>query len=247
MHTRTIQGIIIHRAHGREADRIVTFLTRQGKLSAVAVSARKLTSRKTGILELFNEVRLILRETSNLPIIQEVELVATDAKLRKNLDGLDRVFWAAQLLTRLTHDNEATGELYDALRFYLRHLDRLSAVIEFELQLLRHLGWSPEVERCVVCREPLQPDSIVWCHGHGGVTHGSCRDTHSHEPISVNALKLLRFLLRHGVSRTVVRFDPSLQAEVEGLLERYLQVMSDQPELIRMKWTELEHDEQTPV
>lgn len=234
MRTHTTQGIIIHRAAGRDADRIITLLTREGTRAVVAVSARKLTSRKTGSLELFNEVNVILRETNHLPIIEEVEMLRGQPDLRENLEGLERAFWAAQLVVRLVREEEATADLYLAFGRYLGDLGRLSAVIEFELELLGHLGWSPEVEHCVVCRKSLLPDTHVWCHGHGGVTHPGCRDEHAHEPISVDGLKLLRFLIRQGGSHTTLRFPERIQAEVEGILERYLQVMADQPELKRM-------------
>jgi len=57
------EGIILKRINFSEADKILTIFTkRHGKVRAIAKGVRRLTSRKAGSVELFNQAGLFLLE-----------------------------------------------------------------------------------------------------------------------------------------------------------------------------------------
>jgi len=76
MRSYKTEGIVLKRINYGEADRILTIYTkRHGKIRAIAKGVRKLTSRKAGSLELFNNVVLFLVKGKNLDIITEAQTV----------------------------------------------------------------------------------------------------------------------------------------------------------------------------
>ena len=90
----------------------------------------------------------------------------------------------------------------------------------FELRLLGYLGYRPNLATCAACDRPLEPVANTYSVEAGGVLCPDCRaEDPLAEPLSVNALKLLRLLERDtpaGVAR--LRIGPDVLAEVEALL-----------------------------
>ena len=65
-------AIILKRFDLGEADRLLTILTPQyGKLEAVAKGARKLTSHKTGHVELFTRADMLLNLGRELDVVNQ--------------------------------------------------------------------------------------------------------------------------------------------------------------------------------
>ena len=65
----------------------------------------------------------------------------------------------------------------------------------FEMRLLGHLGYQPQMEECVVCGASLEPVTNGWSAEAGGVLCPACaRNAPMSRPLSVNALKMMRLL-----------------------------------------------------
>ena len=139
--TRTYktEGIVIKRVNFGEADRILTIFTKHyGKIKAIAKGVRKVTSRKGGNLELFNQVILFLSEGKNWDIITEAEAVNSFENLRKNLTFVGRAFQIAEVVDRLTAEREESRKVFELL---IEALSGKKNVKEFEIELLKELGF----------------------------------------------------------------------------------------------------------
>ena len=93
------------------------------------------------------------------------------------------------------------------------------------MALLNLLGYRPELEECVVCRGRLEPVTNYWSAAAGGVVCAGCRRHVEGElrSVSVNALKMLRLLLRgrfEDDARVGVR--QNLADELERSMREYV-------------------------
>ncbi|HEX5503313.1 MAG TPA: DNA repair protein RecO [Thermomicrobiales bacterium] len=225
------EAVVLRRLDFGEADRILTLYTPgSGKLRAVAKGVRKPASKLGGHLELFTRVKLLLARGRNLDVITGAETLDPYRGLREEggdgdtLERLGAAFYLAELLDRFAEEGIENRAVWDLLTHDLRALsdgvDPVIATRHFELRLLGYLGYRPNLTTCASCDRPLEPIANAYSHDAGGVL---CPDCRAHdplaEPLSVNALKLLRLLERDAPAAVArLRIGPDVLAEVEGIL-----------------------------
>lgn len=224
-----VQAIILKRTDVGEADRLLTLYTAdRGKLRAVAKGARKPSSRKTGHVELFNYASLLIAVGRDIDIITQADTLDAFLALRSNLDRLSYAYYFAELVDRFTEEQEENYTLFDLLLHgfhWLEKTDKLGLTARyFELRLLDALGYRPQLYHCVNCGEELLPEENFFTPEGGGMLNPKCRDSHRDVgAVSVNALKVLRFLAGHEYAEVEkLRMTPAGEEEVEYLLHHYL-------------------------
>ncbi|MBU2051986.1 DNA repair protein RecO [Patescibacteria group bacterium] len=140
------EAIVLKRINFGEADRLVTvFSQREGKLVLLAKGIRRLTSRKKGHLEQFNQVKLQIAKGKNLDLITEAEAVNNFSTLRRNLNRVKIAYLLLELVDKLTAENQEHREVYQLLLANLSLLDSQAApadlIEKFEIHLLSILGF----------------------------------------------------------------------------------------------------------
>ena len=159
MRTYKTEGIILKRLDYGEADRIITLFTKHyGKLRVLAKGVRRLTSRKSGSLELFNQARIFVDERKGLGIVTEVELVNSFKSWRKDLKKVALAYQFCELVDKLTPEKMENEKVYKLLREALFNLSQVTSyespasaeasagkqVTSYELSLLEFLGFWPK-------------------------------------------------------------------------------------------------------
>jgi DNA repair protein RecO (recombination protein O) len=196
-------GLILRRFDLGEADRVLIVLTpHHGKIEAIAKGARKLTSPRTGHVELFTRADMLINSGRELGIAVQVELVTPNLALRDDLTRGGCAAYAAEIVDRFV----SPGETYPVRLFSL--LDDTFARINadpdprlalryFEMHLLDLVGFRPELTECVIGHEPIQPQDQYFSYAEGGVVcpHDAVRGS-SHVAINLPTLKLLRHIQR---------------------------------------------------
>ena len=72
------QAIMLRRVDMGEADRLLTILTpARGKMKVMAKGVRKLTSRKTGHVELFTRVQFVLAQGHTFDVASQADTIAS--------------------------------------------------------------------------------------------------------------------------------------------------------------------------
>jgi DNA repair protein RecO (recombination protein O) len=150
LRTFKTEGIILKRSNYGEADRILTIFTKHyGKIRVMAKGVRKLSSRKAGSLELFNQSILFLVKGKNMDLITEAQTVNLFKKWRKDLSKIALAYYFCELVDKLTPDNQPHPLVFDLLRQSFLKMGVLPdsrLVREFEEKLLHELGFGvPEV------------------------------------------------------------------------------------------------------
>jgi recombinational DNA repair protein (RecF pathway) len=102
----------------------------------------------------------------------------------------------------------------------------------FELHLLLHVGYRPQLITCLICDKPVEPIDNYFSVQAGGILDPDCAlaqraNAAGHasdaQMISLTALKVLRYLQTRDwqVVRTLT-LDAKVMSEVEMLMERYI-------------------------
>jgi DNA repair protein RecO (recombination protein O) len=223
------EAIILKRSNFGEADRLLTFFTpHRGKLRAVAKGARKPSSRKSGHLELFSHTRLLLARGRNLDIVTQAETVKPFLSLREDLLRTTYAYYATELVDRFVGDEDENRPLFDLLLAafdWLGQADDLALVARFfELHFLALVGYQPQLFHCVNCQTRIEPAINFFHPGEGGVLCPRCGEGRSEAtPLSLNALKVLRFLqTRDYDTIRLLRVRPPLHVELETVMLSYI-------------------------
>jgi DNA repair protein RecO (recombination protein O) len=223
------EAIILRRSDFGEADRLLTFFTpHRGKLRAIAKGARKPSSRKSGHLELFSQARLLLARGRNLDIITQAETVEPFLPLREDLLRTTYAYYVAELVDRFVGDEDENRPVYGLLLTvfgWLGQADDLAlAARVFELRLLAAVGYQPQFFQCVNCQAQIEPVGNFFYPGEGGVLCPRCGEGRSEAmPLSLNALKVLRFLQTRDYDTVrLLRVRPPLHTELEAVMLHYI-------------------------
>ena len=228
--TYKTQGIVLRQMPLGEADRILTLFTPDvGKLRAVARGVRRTKSRLGGHVEPLCHVRVSVAEGRALDTIVEAETIHSFRGLREDLQEVSAAVYITELVDRFTVEQSPNPTLFqhllDALT-WLQRVERPEKLLRhFEVRLLADAGFGPELQRCVECRSDLEPGDHVYSSAKGGVVCPACRVNidESVLPISLNAIKVLRFLQREDYARTDALDVPdALLVQVERLLRTYV-------------------------
>lgn len=229
-------ALILKRRDFGEADRLLTVLTPgHGKLDVIAKGARKPTSTKTGHVELFTRADLLIHRGRELGIAVQAEMVAPYLQIREDLDRGAYASYVAELLDRFTAegDEESAGlfRLLDETLDRLCHDDdpRL-AVRYYEIRLLDLVGFRPELNECVISREPVRAEDQYFSYVEGGVVRPEhAVHTASIIPVPMVTLKLLRHMQRSSYEHVKsLKISPALHNDVERVMLGYITFLLEQ-------------------
>jgi DNA repair protein RecO len=143
-------GIVLSRTVYNEADRIVTFLTPDGKVRAIAKGVRRGRSKLAGGVELFSVSELtFLKGRSDLSTLVSARLVKFYGEIIKDLDRMQWAYEVLKVMNRLVEE-VAGPEYFGLLNETLAVLNNLKLalpIIEiwFDMHLLASLGNEPNL------------------------------------------------------------------------------------------------------
>ncbi len=218
-------GIIIKRHKFGEADRLLTIFTADcGKVRAIAKGAMRPRSKLGGNVELLTHSQLVLARGRNLDIVTQAQALDIFLPMRDSLELMSCGFYLAEMVDNFTEENVEDRDMFglflDTLRGLSETGDGERIVRYFELRLLGHLGYSPQLHKCANCNKMLQPETNYYNPAQGGVLCRECGyPDMSASTISVNALKVLRLWQRSDVDTAGrVKLNAELTREIKGIL-----------------------------
>ncbi len=223
------EAIVLRRSDFGEADRMLVLYSREfGKIQALAKGARKPQTRKTGHVELFMRTNFLIARGKNIDIITQAELVEPYASLRQDLVRTTYASYAAELVDKMTADEDRDLRKYkllaDALSWIAESDNLLLAARYFELRLLSLAGFQPQLFRCVSCGDPIEERDQFFSPELGGLLCSGCKDADRNaEPLSAVAIKVLRYLqTRDWETVSTLQLKRPLHAELERVMHVYL-------------------------
>ena len=238
-----------------EADRILTLYTPDmGKLRVIAKGIRRTKSRLGGHLELLNCVSVSLSQGRNLDVVTEAEVIQSFRGFRDDLQSLSKALYVAELVDRFSIEHSPNYEIYQILLGVLARLEKVGQsdllLRHFEIHLMELSGYRPELRSCVECRSRLEPGDHYFSSAVGGVLCPNCRVKSDDPmiPISLNGMKVLRFLQRDAdySDAAGLNVSPKLFAEIERLLQSYIRFLVER-DLKSVEFMNLVSSSATPV
>lgn len=243
-HTYQTQAIVIKQTKFGEADKIVTVYTLEfGKLKAVAKGACRPGSKLGGNVEPPNYSLLMLAKGRNLDIITQSQTIDGFSGLKGDLWCLSCGSYVLELIDVFTTEGSPNQPLFDLLLDTLKNLSPSNGdetlLRYFELHLLNHLGYRPQLRRCVVCNSALKRGVIFFSPSEGGVLCPGCnRVEFTSRAISIDALKVLRLWQDCDYpTASRVKMSSKLSSELRQLLQEYITYLL-QREVKSMAWLE---------
>jgi DNA repair protein RecO (recombination protein O) len=222
------EAVIIRRSDFGEADRVLTLITPQGKRRVVAKGVRKTTSRLAGHIELFTHATMLLAVGRNLDIVTQSVILEGFDRLRSDLERIGAAYYLAELIDRLTEDEDENHRAFDLLVTTLRALDATRSpdlsLRHYELHLLEALGYRPQLHDCAACQELLTEEARHFSPAAGGALCPRCAPAdRGAMRMGLATFKLLRFLQAQPVE-ALERLNISLETrrEAEQLLRAYI-------------------------
>lgn len=229
------EAIVLKSSDMGEADCLLSLYTPHlGKLRAVARGARKPRSKLGGHVQTLTHSAMMLAQGHSLDVVAQSQTLHSFQPLRANLERLSLALYAVDLVDSFTEERLENLPLFHLL---LDTLDWLSisanisaqhAVLHhFELHLLEHVGYRPQLHHCVHCRCALEPITNFFSPSAGGTLCPQCREQEATvRPLSVNALKCLRlFQSSPRESACRVRLNSGLSLELKQHLRGYIRYL----------------------
>jgi DNA repair protein RecO (recombination protein O) len=251
--TYQTEAIIIKRIKLGEADRILTIYTPElGKLKAVAKGTRRPKSKLGGHVELLTHSRLMLARGRNLDIITQAQTINNFLPIKDDLERISRGLYMAELIDSFTGEHIEDRHLFDLLLETLKQLSKSTdcepVLRYFELNLLEHLGYRPQLRHCTDCNSPLKPDTNFFSPKMGGVLCHQCGfNEPMARPLSLNALKVLRLWQNCDFTAAMrVKINRELAAELEQVMREYIRYLLEK-QVKSTAWLDRLKTESQPV
>ncbi len=243
--TYQTEAIIIKKTRLGEADRILTFYTPSlGKVQAVAKGVRRPKSKLSGHLELLTHSTVLLTRGRNLDTIIGSQAIDSFLPLKSNLDLCACALYATELVHQFGVERQENRPLFRLLLELMHELgnnepalndpagrdSRLAAdglLRYFELHLLHNVGYRPQLQCCVACRQPLPATGTYFSVASGGTVCPRCRASQPYAfPVSSGSLETLRHVQDgEWSSARQIGGDARTRRETELLLRTYLRYL----------------------
>jgi DNA repair protein RecO (recombination protein O) len=171
-------AIVLRSLNQGEADRLVILYTEaRGKLSALAKGARKPKNSLAPLTQLFAYSHLLLVKGKTFFIITQGRLKHSFLSLIEDMERFAFASSIVELLDRMTEEEEADKDVFDNLLAHLYVMERAKdpelIARSWELKLLSHLGYKPELENCLICGRKVE-GNIFFSPSSGGVICSNC-------------------------------------------------------------------------
>ena len=149
------QGIVIKKVDNGEYNQLVSLYTKDfGKITAVAKSIKKPSSRQAGHLDTFNLVDFLLVLGKNYPIITSAQSVETFAGIKSSLSKSAVATFVLEAFNNLVYDHEKDPALWGFLNSLLNRLNEgildsseaSGFLIGIQKELIGLLGYSQELK-----------------------------------------------------------------------------------------------------
>lgn len=225
LRTYKAEALVLRASNLGEADRVVTFFSPTlGKFRATVRGARRITSRLGGHVDVLNRVQLAVAQGRTLDVVTNAEAQETFRQVKESLDLVVHALYLTELTEALVPELAPHPRSYNILLSSLRALGadvQSSTILRYsELRLLEDAGYMPQLSQCVNCEGNIMPNKHKFAPILGGVVCSKCfLSLGALHPLSVNALKVLRFFANSNLDRVQgLAIPKDLEAELERLL-----------------------------
>lgn len=119
------EGIIIRRRNFKDADRIITVLTKDhGKIAVKASGIRRIPSRRSAHVELLNHCVLTLYNGHAFPVLTEAQTIESFTPIKEDLQKIGLAYHLCELVDGLCPENQENHAAFQLLKNTLIRLSQ---------------------------------------------------------------------------------------------------------------------------
>ncbi len=229
-------AILIRRIDYGDYDLILTFLSRdQGKITAIAKSAKKSAKRFSGVLELFTDLsircRFNQRARNRMPVLTEAFVKNPYPNIRVCILKTAYASYFAELINATLESLQNQEELYYLFRQTLNLLDSnlvspSNASVLFQMKFARISGITPNLVQCTRCRrsfEEIRQPVLGFDIEKGGLVCSGCRPDQRGHTLTRGAVKQLTWIEKSDLSKAArIRFSKDSESSCCSFLETFI-------------------------
>ena len=155
-----------------ETSQVLTLFGRKnGKISVIAKGTKRAKSPFGGPIEPLSLGQIVFAKSStkSLDTLTEFEHQGHFYMLRNNLFALNCSLFAAELLDKLTTEDDGHPELFDSFVQFIKDSQStkdpkeiLTFLILFQLSLLKEIGLAPKLSSCTNCKSNFNSQNVVY-------------------------------------------------------------------------------------
>ena len=200
-------GIVLRRLRFKEADHIVTFLTKKhGRLSFIAKGSQRLNSKFCGRLETGSELSFEGVEGKGLHYLKEVKVL--DCFQGECLEANAILFFMAEVVCRLAPENQESEEVYMLLRqafleMALKNHNKNIILKVFLVKLLTEMGFVSSWDRCIESHQKIDLQKPIYLSQEGGPSQQYSSLSGS-RTLSVPLVKWINFIQKNTLSQSIL-------------------------------------------
>lgn len=183
-------AVILRRINYSNTSQILYLYTADGgQVHVLAQGARRVKNRYHATVDKFFLVEAVYRDNgrSDLHFLSELAVLEHYPGLRTSLEKIWMASYTAELALRMTRIGDPVAGVFDALVRCFSRMSDLPAngfeglmrncMLEYEVALLRQLGFLPQMEFCVACHNNLSSEERLHISTmEGGLICRSCFD-----------------------------------------------------------------------
>jgi len=235
MSSYSTPAIVLRKVDFGDYDLVITFFTlKEGKITAIAKSAKKSTKRFAGILELFSALNVVYStgRRKGLPVLQEANLKHPFPSIRTSMLKTAYASYWAELINEWMESGQKQVEIYQLFQYILRKLDSSQASeaalsILFQMKFITLSGFAPNLRQCSVCRievENIKETRVQFDFAKGGILCDGCTSkTFQKTFLSKGIIKQLLWIEKGDLVKAVrVRFTSDALRESLEFLETFV-------------------------
>jgi len=197
-HYRT-KGLIIAKREFREADRFFTFFTKDyGKIEGLAKGERKIKSKLRGGLELFYLSEISFIQGRYWKTLVDASLIENFSEIRENLTKLKAASLVGRQVSTLVKGQEEDKDVWKLLNNTFHRLNDSSRIFlihqYFFWRFVSHLGYHPQLYKCVNCKQDLDPGKLYFSAEQGGLVCRNCKQG-LNQRVKPGSIKIIRAIL----------------------------------------------------
>jgi DNA repair protein RecO (recombination protein O) len=227
-----VEGIVIRSMDYGEGNKIISLYTKQyGKVSVMARGVKKMKSRHSAITQLFTYGEFAYFKSGQMGTLNDGEIVRSHHRLREDLHMAAYAAYLAELVDRMTEENDGSAYLFEQLNAGLDAMEdgkdaQITAHI-FEMKMLSFAGYSPVLAECVSCGGNAQ-DPVISV-SMGGLLCTACRSRDTAAMVvSEGTLKLLSLFTQMDLRRLgAVNVKPNTKAELKRCMREWMDTHVD--------------------
>ncbi len=231
MATLVTKAFVMNSFPWKERHRLLHLLTPElGLITAMAPASESLRSRLRGVTQLFSYSELTLSSSRSRYSIKEGEVIESFIAVSQDLDRLAAASHAAEVFSDVARNDEPQKVIFDLWAYTLYEIscapDPVFIARMATVRLMEEIGFSPRLDACVVCRQPVEGSRAFSFRQGGLLCRKDLAAAGGEMPLDLSAGAAA--LLAHIISaplKKLYRFtaSPGIRAEASCLADRWVE------------------------